>query len=101
MLKNLLLLSAFSTFAVIIIIGFNVYHNYTLSSLPNLTKKRVVSIPASFDKETLDELKIRTPIVVDLFEKTKVISEDSQGLSSTPTPTDIVSQVASSSSIPL
>jgi hypothetical protein len=99
MLKNLLLLSAFSAFAVVVIIGFNVYHNFTLSSLPSITKKRVVAIPATFDKATIEELKKRKPITVDLFEKTQVVSEDAQGLSTTPTPTNAATQIASGSAI--
>lgn len=99
MLKNLLLLSAFSTFAVIVIVALNIYHGYTLSSLPIVTQQRVVSIPSSFDKQTIAELKKRTSIPVDLIERTKVISEDSKDTSAPTEPTQ--SQQASNSATPL
>lgn len=76
MLKNLLLLSGFSAFAVIVILSFNIYHNYTISSLPKSTQKKVINIPSTFDKKTLSELKKRSAFPVDLFEQTKVLSED-------------------------
>ncbi len=80
MLKNLLLLSAFSAFCVIIIIGLNIYHGYTLSSLPSTTQKRVVPITPTFDKDTIEKLKERKNVSANLSEKTKVVSEDSGGL---------------------
>ena len=84
MLKNLLLLSGFSTFAVIAIVAFNIYHNYTLSSLPEVTQTRALSIPSTFDSQTIESLRSRKPIQVDLQEKTGVISEDSKNSSTTP-----------------
>lgn len=98
MLKNLLLLSGFSAFAVTIIIAFNIYHNFTLSSLPASTLKRVVEIPPTFDKDTLDELQKRMPATVNLSEKTKVISEDSQNTLTLPTPSISETQDAASNS---
>ncbi len=100
MLKNLILLTGFSTFAVIVIIAFNIYHNFTLSSLPTVTQQRVVAIPATFDKKTIEELRKRTSIPVNLSEKTGIISEDSKSTSSlspTPTPTTTSIQEASGS----
>jgi hypothetical protein len=97
MLKNLLLLSGFSTFVVIVIVGFNIYHNYTLTSLPTSTQKHVTSIPANFDKKTLNELKKRVPVIINLEEKSSVISEDTKQtslLSPTPSQTPSSSQSA-------
>ncbi len=102
MLKNLLLLSGFSAFAVIVIIAFNIYHNYTLSSLPSATQRRIEPIPATFDKETIESLEKRKTVNVSLSDKTQVISEDLQGLNTTPTPTPTeTQQVASGSGTPL
>lgn len=100
MLKNLLLLSGFSTFAVIVIISFNIYHNHTLSSLPDVTQQRVVAIPSTFDKQTLMELRKRTPISVSLFDKTEVVSEDAKDtpITQTPTPSITTTQTISSGS---
>ncbi len=103
MLKNLLLLTGFSTFAVIVIVAFNIYHGYTLSSLPAITQKRVVSIPGTFDKDTIKELQKRKPVPVNLQEKTAVVSEDSKTTGATsPTPSVVPSQAqASPSASPL
>lgn len=87
MLKNLLLLSGFSTFVVIIIIGLDIYHGYTLSSLPATTQKHVESIVPNFDKKTLNELKKRVPIQVSLQDKSTVVSDDSKETQTTPSPT--------------
>lgn len=84
MLKNLLLLSGFSTFAVIIIIGLNVYHNYSLSSLPQSAQTHVSPIPASFDKKTLTELKKREVINVVIEGKSEIVSADSKETSTNP-----------------
>lgn len=95
MLKNLLLLSAFSAFAVVVIIAFNIYHGFTLSSLSSVTQKRVFPITPTFDKETIDKLKERENVNVNLSDKTKVISEDREGQLITPSPAE--TRVASGS----
>lgn len=86
MLKNLLLLTGFSTFVVIIIVGLDVYHKYTLSTLPPKTQKNIVPIESKFDKTTIDSLKKRTPVPVNLQERSSVTSEDSEETTSSPTP---------------
>lgn len=88
MLKNLILLTGFSTFVVIVIVSLNVYHNYSLSSLPGTTQTHVTSISPNFDKKTLETLEKRTPISVSLDEKSKVVSEDSKSTSTLPTESD-------------
>lgn len=93
MLKNLLLLSGFSTFAVIIIIGLNVYHNYSLSSLPQSTQTHVIPIPSTFDKKTIAELKKRKPINVTIQGKSEIVSDDSKETSSQPTLTPTPSSI--------
>lgn len=78
MLKNLLLLSAFSTFVVIVIIALNLFHSYTLSNLSPRTQNRIIPITPTFDKKTLEELKQRKEIDVNLLDRSHVVSEDKQ-----------------------
>lgn len=101
MLKNLLMLAGFSTFAVGVIIGLNIYHNYTLSSLPSTTQAHVVPIPDSFDKKTINELKKRIPVKVTIEGKSEITSEDSKSTTiSTPTIPTPTSKIASISATP-
>ena len=86
MLKNLLLLSGFSTFVVIVIVGLNVYHGSVTSKVPSITKVRVVTIPNNFDIKTIDELKKRTPVIVSLKGKSGIVSEDTKKASGSATP---------------
>lgn len=100
MLKNLLLLSGFSTFVVVVIIGLNIYHDHELSSLPSSTQIHVTAITPNFDKKSLDQLKKRVSNPVNLQEKSGVVSEDSKktGLvAATPTPTVTLPIAASKS----
>lgn len=87
MLKNLLLLSGFITFAVVIIIALTVWHNYQLSSISQTTQAHVVPIPPSFDKKTLNDLKKRKTIDVVIEGKSEIVSSDSKDTSTTPTTT--------------
>lgn len=86
MLKNLLYLTGFSTFVVIVIIALDVYHNYELSQLPPITQKNIIPISKNFDTKTLDELKKREAITVNLQNKSTVVSEDSKDTTSSVTP---------------
>ena len=81
MLKNLLLLSGFSTFVVIIVVAFTIYHNSLLPTLSSNTQHHTTAITPTFDKKTLDTLKKRTPLSVNLEEKSSIISEDSKSTS--------------------
>ncbi len=104
MLKNLVLLSGFSTFAVVIIIALTVWHNYQLSSISQTTQAHVVPIPASFDKKTLNDLKKRKTIDVVIGGKSEIVSSDSQDASATttitPSPTIQITLIASVSATP-
>lgn len=86
MLKNLLLLSGFSTFVVIVLVGFNVYHSSITSVVPATTQIHVEPIPATFDTKTIDELKKRTPVIVSLKEKSGIVSEDTKKASESAAP---------------
>lgn len=92
MLKNFLLLTAFSTFVVIVIVALDVFHKYQVSSLKENTKRRVVSISPNFDTDTMESLRNRKPIIVGLEGKSAVVSEDSSsGTTPTPSPTSTLS----------
>ena len=78
MLKNLILLSGFSTFVVIVIVGLGIYHDYNKSSLMSNTQVHVIAITPGFDKKTLTSLRKRIPVAVNLQEKSSVVSEDSK-----------------------
>jgi len=76
MFKNLILLSGFSTFVVIAIIALNIYHARTDSTLSPLTKERSTPIDATFDQQTLQELRSRNAVPVDLTSRSGVITQD-------------------------
>lgn len=103
MLKNLLLLTGFSTFVVVVIVGLNVYHNFTLSSLPKTTQQKIIPIDPSFDKKTLESLKKREQITVSIDEKSSVVSDDSKqtgaAISASPTISISPTKAASGSSV--
>lgn len=104
MLKNLLFLAGFSTFVVIMVVGLDIYHKSNTSSLQPSTQKRIVPITPTFDKETIENLKQREPITVDLNDKSKVISEDSKNTAApnqvTIEPTQAPTSIASQSALP-
>lgn len=100
MLKNLLLLSGFSTFVVVVIIGLNIFHNNTLSSLSEHTQQHITPIVSSFDSQTLNELKEREPISVSLTTKSSIISDDARPVTDTSTPTPSPSTNPTSTSSP-
>lgn len=86
MLKNLIYLSGFSLFVVIVIIALNIYHTVTISTLPTITQIRVIQITPTFDKTTIDNLKKRKQISVDLTEKSTITSVDSKSASESAVP---------------
>lgn len=77
MLKNLIYLSGFSLFVVIVIIFLNIYHANITSTLPATTQQHIKPISSTFDTKTLDELKKRTSITINLDDLSAVTSEDS------------------------
>lgn len=74
MLKNLLLLAIFTLFTVVALVIFNVYHNSTATKISEDLTKKVTPIDSSFDTQTLEKLKTREVIDVDLSEKVAVSS---------------------------
>lgn len=98
MLKNLLLLAGFSTFVVIVLVGLDVYLKSQESTLPKTTQQHLTPINPNFDKETLEKLKGRDQIIVNLEESSAVTSEDSQSTTRSSSPTPQITQEVSTSS---
>lgn len=69
MLKNLLYFAIFSTFLVLVVVGLNVYHNFTTSTVANDTSIKIVPITPSFDIKTIKMLESRLSIPVNLSEQ--------------------------------
>lgn len=72
MFKNMLYLSIFAMFVVVTLIASNVYHNLVQSKVAEDTTIKTTSISPVFDLETLEDLKLRKKIFVDLKEKTEL-----------------------------
>lgn len=95
MFKNILLLVGFSTFVVFAIIALNIYHTRTTSTIPPITQKYSTPIDPSFDMKTLQSLKNRNSVPVDLTSKSGVVTKDeidatqgaTQAVQTKPTPT--------------
>lgn len=69
MLKNLLYFAIFSTFLVLVVIGLNIYHNFTTSTVSSDASIQIIPITPSFDVKTIKMLKSRTGIPVNLQEQ--------------------------------
>jgi hypothetical protein len=69
MLRNLLLLGIFTLFTVAAYIIFNLYHSATTTKVAESTSKIVTPLVPRFDSETLDKLKTREVVSVDLSER--------------------------------
>ena len=82
MLKDLVILTGFSTFVVVVIIGLNLYHEYRISTVPINTQEHVIPINPTFDLKTIDSLKKRSLIQVNLQDKSSIVSKDTINASS-------------------
>lgn len=72
MLKNFLFLLYFAILTTTVVaswIGFSIYHNFSSSTISVDTGIRITPIPSNFDKKTIDSLKERKQINVDLEEE--------------------------------
>lgn len=92
MFKNLLLLSGYSAFVVFAIIAFNIYHTRVTSTIPDATKIKTNPIEPTFDMQTLQSLRGRASVPVNLDSKSGVITQDEidatqGGTLASPTPT--------------
>lgn len=84
--KNILYIAIFTTFAVVSWIGLTIYHSYTKSTVSTDVTVKVTPIDESFDIDSLQTLKTRKTIPADLSQSIKV-SSPSAAASPTPTPT--------------
>jgi hypothetical protein len=66
MLKNILYLSIFTTVVVAAAVFLSIYHNFTSNSVSADTTIQVEQIPDSFDATTVDAIKDRKVVPVDL-----------------------------------
>lgn len=92
MLKNLIFFSGFTLFVVAAWVGLGIYHNTTTSTISQTTNIRVLPIAPSFDKDTIDELRKRKMIIVNLREDAiipSIIPDNQSTQSATPTPISI------------
>ena len=78
MYKNIILLAALITIAVVVLIVFNVYHSYTTSTISPDTSLHIVPITPRFDTNTIESLKRRKKIVVDFQEQPATESSNLQ-----------------------
>lgn len=91
MFKNLSLLAGFSAFVVFAIIALNIYHTRITSTIPDATKIKSAPIDPTFDMQTLENLKKRNGVTIDLTSRSGVITQDEidatqGGTLTTPTP---------------
>ena len=80
----LLLISGF--ILVVAWVGFSIYHSFATSTVSEPLGKQIQPIPASFDTKSIQELKKRKQIVLDLSSL-----ENSASNSSQPTPSPVPS----------
>jgi len=69
MLKNLFYFALLTTVFVLSWIGFGIYDNFTKSTISSDTQIRIIPISSTFDTKTIDSLKTKKVITVDLQEK--------------------------------
>lgn len=76
MIRGLLFFAILTTFAIIAIIFFNVYHNVTTPKISEVLKIKNIPITPAFDINTLEKLNQRKQININLEE------EKAQGITS-------------------
>ncbi len=74
MLKNLVYLTIFTTFIVLVWIGVTIYHNFSTTTISEVTQIQIVPIKATFDRETISNLKKRKQIKADLSQPSTISS---------------------------
>ncbi|HVZ67470.1 MAG TPA: hypothetical protein VG917_04345 [Patescibacteria group bacterium] len=65
-LKGLLYITLLTTAAIISWIAFSIYHSNTASTIAPDTAIIITPIPAQFDRETIEKLKTKKVVEVDL-----------------------------------
>lgn len=66
MLKNLVYLAIFTTFLVAVVIGLNIYHNVTKSTVSSDAAIQIIPITPRFNEDTIKMLQSRTSVQVNL-----------------------------------
>lgn len=66
MLRNLLYLAILTTIVVFSMIGFNIFHNYTTSTVSQDTGEAITPITPTFDRGALEALRQRKEVIGDL-----------------------------------
>ena len=82
MLKNLVYLAIFTTFIVLVWIGVTIYHNFSTTTISEVTQIQIVPIKATFNKETVSNLKRRKQINADLSQPSSISSTQIEGTTS-------------------
>lgn len=73
-IKNIVYLAILTTVVVASWIGFSVHHSYTTSTIGSDTKIRITPIAPQFDKTTVERLRAKKVINVDLNQKRIIVS---------------------------
>lgn len=73
MLINLILLFGFSTFVTVVWIGTTLFHNSVTSKISQSNKIKIEPIEPNFDIQTLDSLKGRQSMTINLSENLEII----------------------------
>lgn len=92
MLKNLAYLAAFTTFVVLVWISLTIYSIFNGSSINSNVTEQIIPISPNFNNQTIDSLKSRLQIQVDL-------GQDIATQSAQPTPTPLLPTPTQSQSI--
>ena len=101
MLKNLLYIAILTTIVVASWIGFGIYHNSISSTISKDTEIKIIPISPSFETKTINALKVKKVIKVDLKEKinfpsiTPKPSDASRSGTLQPTPTVVLQSTSS------
>lgn len=74
MLKNLILLFAFSTFVMIVWVSMSIYHSSVATRITPANQIKIEPIEPLFDTKTLEQLSSREKIDADLNKKTSAVS---------------------------
>ncbi len=82
--RDILLLLTSAFILVIAWVGFSIYHNLATSTVSDPVGQQIRPIPASFDTESISQLKRRKKVLLDFKELETTATNSSQA---SPTPT--------------
>jgi hypothetical protein len=87
MLKNLAYLAAFTTFVVLVWIALTIYNIFNASTINSNVTEQIIPISPNFNTQTIDGLRSRIQIRVDLGQDIATQSAQPTPTISLPTPT--------------